>query len=126
MTADSGHRDRQVYLAAERTFLSWLRTSLSMMGFGFVVARFGIFIREVAPLAKNATPRGTAGISVDAGTALVLAGVITAIASMIRYIRMVRRLDRGADLAGPSWLAIAISIGLAAIGLLLAIRLIVS
>ena len=98
-----------------------------MMGFGFVVARFGIFIRELAPLSKNGTPKGTAGeLSVEAGTALVLAGVITAIASMIRYIKMVQRLDRGAHLSGPSWLAIAISIGLAAIGLLLAVRLIVS
>jgi putative membrane protein len=126
MTPDSPHRDRQVYLAAERTFLSWLRTSLAMMGFGFVVARFGIFIRELAPVSKNGTPQGTAGISVEAGTALVFAGVAVAIASMIRYVRMVRRLDSGADLTGPSWLAIAISIGLAAIGLLLAIRLIIS
>jgi uncharacterized membrane protein YidH (DUF202 family) len=62
---------------------------------------------------------------VEAGTALVMAGVTVAIASMIRYLRMVRRLDRGVELTGPSWLAIGISIGLAAIGLLLAIRLVI-
>jgi hypothetical protein len=31
------------YLAEERTFLAWIRTGISLMGFGFVVARFGIF-----------------------------------------------------------------------------------
>ena len=32
--------DPRVYLAAERTFLAWVRTSISLMGFGFVIARF--------------------------------------------------------------------------------------
>jgi uncharacterized membrane protein YidH (DUF202 family) len=36
------------YLAAERTFLAWIRTGLALMGFGFVVARFGLFLREIA------------------------------------------------------------------------------
>jgi putative membrane protein len=33
------------YLAAERTFLAWIRTGLALVGFGFVVARFGLFFR---------------------------------------------------------------------------------
>jgi len=32
----------------ERTFLAWLRTGIALMGFGFVVARFGLFLREIA------------------------------------------------------------------------------
>jgi len=36
----------QQYLANERTFLSWLRTSIALVGLGFVVARFGLFLRE--------------------------------------------------------------------------------
>ena len=35
------------YLAAERTFLAWIRTGLALMGFGFVVARFGLFLRAL-------------------------------------------------------------------------------
>ena len=34
--------DPRVYLAAERTFLAWIRTSISLMGFGFVIARFAL------------------------------------------------------------------------------------
>ena len=35
------------YLAAERTFLAWIRTGLALMGFGFVVARFGLFLQQI-------------------------------------------------------------------------------
>ena len=36
------------YLAAERTLLAWIRTGLALMGFGFVVARFGLFLQQTA------------------------------------------------------------------------------
>ena len=56
MNPDSPNRDPRIYLAAERTFLAWLRTSLAMMGFGFVVARFGLFMREIAPARTQRPP----------------------------------------------------------------------
>src|ERR687885_1337576 len=34
------------FLANERTFLAWLRTSIAIIGLGFVVARFSLFLRE--------------------------------------------------------------------------------
>jgi putative membrane protein len=40
--------DLRTYFAAEQTTLAWVRTGLAMMGFGFVVARFGLFLRELA------------------------------------------------------------------------------
>lgn len=38
-------RDPRVYFAAEPTFLAWIRTGLALMGVGFAVARFGLFLR---------------------------------------------------------------------------------
>ena len=38
--------DLRDYLAAERPFLAWIRTGLALMGFGFVVARFGAFLQQ--------------------------------------------------------------------------------
>jgi putative membrane protein len=39
--------DPRVYFAAERTFLAWIRTGLGLMGIGFAVSRFGLFLREL-------------------------------------------------------------------------------
>ena len=43
-TQDTDVRD---HLAAERTFLAWIRTGIALMGFGFVVARFGLFLQQL-------------------------------------------------------------------------------
>jgi putative membrane protein len=40
-------RDPRVYFAAERAFLAWIRTGLGLMGVGFAVARFGLFLRQM-------------------------------------------------------------------------------
>ena len=55
-------QDPRVYFAAERTVLAWLRRGLALMGFGFVVARFGLFLREIA-LATGSEMPTTAGSS---------------------------------------------------------------
>ncbi len=44
--ATAPERDPREYFTAERTFLAWIRTGLALMGFGFVVAKFGLFLRE--------------------------------------------------------------------------------
>ena len=58
--------DPRVYLAAERTFLAWIRTSLALMGFGFLIARFAILIR-IARDRRHAGPIAPAGVLTLAG-----------------------------------------------------------
>ena len=67
--------DPRVRFAGERTLLAWIRTGLAMMGFGFVVARFGLFLREIAA-GENIRPIVSTGISLWIGLGLVTLGVI--------------------------------------------------
>jgi putative membrane protein len=41
------YHDPRVYFAAERTLLAWHRTGLAVIGIGFLVARFGLFLRLI-------------------------------------------------------------------------------
>jgi putative membrane protein len=111
-----------VYLAGERTMLAWVRTGLAMMGFGFVVARFALFLREVAEV-RGADVRGS-GASMWLGTAIVLLGVAVNVIGAVRHARFSRRFRRGeAELTPPSVLEMLVPGVLAAIGLGMAVYL---
>ena len=81
------------YLAEERTFLAWIRTGISLMGFGFVVARFGIF--GSMPYLPQQLPAGQSHeFSVWFGTALIAIGAIVNLFSARRFMRLVGELNR--------------------------------
>ena len=73
--------DPRVYFAAERTFLAWLRTGITVMAFGFVVARFGLFLRLLR--AQGGEQAAGTGLSPYIGAVLVVLGVIATAAAMI-------------------------------------------
>lgn len=89
--------DNKDYFAAERTLLAWIRTGLAMMGFGFVVARFGLFLRELAA-ARGHAPVHITSWSLWFGTLLVVLGVVASLWSAIAHMQYVRKLDRGEHL----------------------------
>jgi putative membrane protein len=64
--------DPRVFFAAERTLLAWLRTGLAVIGLGFVVARFGLFLRIIA---QAPSPISNSW-SLIIGVGLVLLGAI--------------------------------------------------
>jgi putative membrane protein len=91
----SSSTDPRIYMAAERTFLAWIRTGIAFMGFGFVVARFGLFLREIA-LANNMTvAQPNKGFSMPVGIALIVAGILVNLIAAIQHHRYVKALDRG-------------------------------
>lgn len=116
--------DPRVRLAGERTLLAWVRTGLAMMGFGFVVARFALFLRELEA-AGEGMARHSTGLSLWIGIALVTAGVVATVLAAGQHLRFLRRLDRGEPYQPPRIpLGILTAFGLAAIGLLMALYLI--
>jgi putative membrane protein len=114
---DLPENDPLVYLAAERTLLAWIRTGLAMMGFGFVVARFGLFLYELRPSQGGSlvgSPRG----SLWFGTSLVLIGVVVNLLAAFNHSRFVHRLRMGTwnpNYASRSGIAVAIVLALAGV-----------
>ena len=84
--------DPRIYFAAERTFLAWLRTGITVMALGFVVARFGLFLR-ILRAQGGPVPPGT-GLSPYLGAVLVVLGVIATGAGPRRYQKFCQRLGR--------------------------------
>jgi putative membrane protein len=116
--AGKQQEDPRVRLAGERTLLAWIRTGLGMMGFGFVVARFGLFLRELAAADRQAPPPPTAGESLLIGTGLVLLGVAVNVIAAAQHAEFLRRLSRGEPYQPPGWsLGIVVSLLLAAVGI---------
>jgi putative membrane protein len=110
-------KDTQIFLAAERTFLAWIRTGLTLMGFGFVVARFSLFLRELEVM-RTGAPVPTGGASLWMGLLLVLGGVALNLLATGHYLRMLRELRKGDYEPGrPAKLAVAIAVLLAIAGL---------
>jgi len=80
------------YMANERTFLAWIRTSIALMGFGFVIVKFSLFLKEIA-LLLEAADASTKGYSAMVGVVMVAIGVIIAVLAFIQYKKHEKQLN---------------------------------
>jgi putative membrane protein len=116
--------DPRVYFAAERTFLAWIRTGLGLIGVGFAVSRFGLFLREMRSSELH-SPVHSGGLSVYAGVGLVAMGVVVNVSAVAHHIRTVRQLKSGAWLPGVSTNAVLLGLLLAVAGVAMGAYLLV-
>lgn len=83
------------HLANERTFLAWIRTSIALMGFGFVIVKFALFVRQISIAFKDkaaiTTDKGTSAIS---GVIMVAFGAIMATLASLRYRNIEKQLNQ--------------------------------
>lgn len=81
------------HLANERTFLAWIRTSIAFMGFGFVIVKFTLFLKQLSILLET-TDISTKGYSSIIGVTMVAIGVIIALLSFMQYRKNYRQLQK--------------------------------
>ena len=108
-------------LANERTYLAYVRTALAFIAFGFVVARFALFSREISVVAHINVPH--AGTSRFFGAAMVVAGIVVAMVGGIRYAATDYALRQGRTRPLSSALAYAGAALIAVIGAVIAAEL---
>lgn len=96
--------------------LAWIRTGLAMMGFGFVVARFGVFLQDISNAAQREPPRFPS-ISLGTGAGLIILGIAVNVMAAIQHLKFLRRLESGQPYQPSKWpLAVLVAFVLACIG----------
>ena len=90
------------HAANEHTFLAWVRTSIAVMAFGFVIERFDLFLKYAAPAAAQLQIAPHGGVFANlAGLAFIVLGIaIIAIAGW-RFVRTAKDIDREDEVAAP-------------------------
>ena len=99
------------HLANERTFLAWIRTSIALMGFGFVIVKFAVFIRQISYMVgeKNVAPNK--GYSAQIGVGMAIIGGLIAILAYLRYRNIEKQLNNNSYF--PSmWLSIIVTLSI--------------
>jgi putative membrane protein len=116
--------DPRVLFAAERTLLAWQRTSIALMGFGFVVERFGLFLRMVSNQPLSLSQRG---FSLWLGVGLLLIGAGVAVISALQFRTVVRGLgEKEIPLGCWTQMGVWLNHVLAIIALILAVHFVLS
>jgi putative membrane protein len=96
------------HLANERTFLAWLRTAITLLGLGFVVAKFGLWLRELSILEAHGTKVAGSGTSLPIGIGILSLGAATAILGAVRYQSARRAIERG-EIAAGHWVVMIVA-----------------
>ena len=118
---------RQVHMANERTFLAWIRTSIGIMAFGFVVEKFTLFMKQMSIILEKSTFENTLpptpGYSAIVGIFLVGLGTLLVLLAFLRYKKVERQIEE--DTYKPSSLLdILLTLAILASGIFLVAYLI--
>jgi len=121
-TASEGGSQFRDHAANERTLLAWIRTGIALMAFGFAIARFGLFLREVAQVGQVRIHVHGLG-SAWFGVALVVLGMVTNAAALVRYAGVRKALEQGRSIAPSPWLVYGLGLGSVIVAVAMAIML---
>jgi len=118
--------DPRVFFAAERTFLAWVRSGITVMALGFVVAKFGLFLTLLSASNVDTNhPHQNSGLSNIFGIVLVIVGVAITLGAQFNHRLYVQTLPpEDVPKLAITWLASLLTFSIAGVGILLAIYLV--
>ena len=89
--------NRRVHMANERTFLAWIRTSIGIMAFGFVVEKFALFTKQISLILGHPTSGETLlpshAYSALIGIFLVALGAVMSALAFVKYKKVTKQID---------------------------------
>ena len=71
--------------ANERTYLAWIRTSIAIMAFGFLIEKFDIFVSYIGKAIGNEEHFQSSLSAEIVGLGLFLVGVLIVITDLVNY-----------------------------------------
>ncbi|MEN3028669.1 MAG: DUF202 domain-containing protein [Aquificaceae bacterium] len=86
--------DPRIYMAAERTFLAWVRTAIALIVFGFVIEKFEFFLVQIERVFNTPIGGDHRGL-VGVGVFIILVGLLTLVLGLINFHRTITQVDRG-------------------------------
>ena len=119
---DINTRSRE-HLANERTFLAWIRTSIALMGFGFVIVKFALFLKQISIMLEGKLVTPSKGFSAVVGVVMVGLGILIAIFAFWQFRRIGKQINE--DSYVPSnMLSVFLTLALLIGGILLILYLV--
>ncbi|HEV2329909.1 MAG TPA: DUF202 domain-containing protein [Verrucomicrobiae bacterium] len=89
------HQKTTEHLAVERTFLAWVRTSIAIISLGFVVAKFGVWLRDLAAQLNPHMQIHNTGMSLPIGVGMMAFGGLLVILAAWHSHLVHRAIERG-------------------------------
>ena len=114
------------HAANERTFLAWIRTAIAVMAFGFLVAKFNLFLEIAArSLAVGGRPVRLPGVGFGnlAGIALIVAGTVMVAVAAIRFVQTGRAIDSPQPGASGARIDLALAVLMVVLGIAMVLYL---
>jgi putative membrane protein len=112
------HEKATEYLADERTFLAWIRTSIAVITLGFVIAKFGVWLREIAKRLAPQMPIRSTGMSLPMGVAMMALGGALAVLEAWHYHLVNLAIERG-EVGANRGLIVIVTIAVALLALMM-------
>ena len=113
------------HLANERTFLAWVRTSVALIGLGFVIVKFALFIKELSIVFQNSSVEMSEGFSAIIGVVIVAFGVGLSPFAFFQYKKVEKQINNQ-SYKSSSFLSLILTLSIIIGGALIILHLLTS